>query len=177
MCNPKSLVFIDETGLNTKMARLYGRALRGQRCVDHVPYGHWHTSTFIAGLRQDHLSAPMLFDGPMNAATFLGYVREVLSPTLNQGDIVICDNLASHKVYGVKEAIEAKGAQIRYLPPYSPDLNPIEMAFSKLKAHIKKKACHTFDLLVHEVDVALNQFNPSHCANFIKHAKYASEIN
>ncbi|MGB0373234.1 MAG: IS630 family transposase, partial [Opitutales bacterium] len=119
------LVFIDESGINTKMARLYGRSLGSERCVDHVPYGHWHTNTFIAALRHDRLTAPMLLDGPMNSDTFLEYVTSTLIPTLKPGDIVICDNLSSHKNKAVAEALKQVGARIEYLPAYSPDLNVI----------------------------------------------------
>jgi transposase len=121
-----TLVFLDETGASTNMARRYGRAPRGERCVASVPHGHWHTTTFVAGLRHDDITAPMVADGAMTGALFLKYVQEFLCPTLHPGDIVIADNLRSHKVAGVKAAVEAVGAHIRSLPPYSPDLNPIE---------------------------------------------------
>ena len=132
--DPRRLVFIDETGASTKMARLRGRSKRGQRCRAAVPHGHWKTTTFTAGLRLDGLTAPMLLDGPMNGVAFLAYVEQVLVPTLVPGDQVIMDNLPAHKVAGVKQAIEAAGATRLLLPPYSPDFNPIEQAFSKLKA-------------------------------------------
>jgi hypothetical protein len=123
------LVFLDETGLNTKMMRLYGRSPIGERCRASVPHGHWQTATFIAALRHDRMSAPWLIDGPMDGILFLTYVQRVLCRELRRGDLVICDNLSSHKVQGVSEAIAACGAHLRYLPAYSPDLNPIEMAF------------------------------------------------
>ena len=132
--DPRRLVFIDETGASTKMARLRGRSKRGQRCRAAVPHGHWKTTTFTAGLRLDGLTAPMLLDGPMNGVAFLAYVEQVLVPTLVPGDQVIMDNLPAHKVSGVKQAIEAAGATRLLLPPYSPDFNPIEQAFAKLKA-------------------------------------------
>jgi hypothetical protein len=126
--NAKRLVFIDETGAQTNMSRRYGPAPRGERLVTKVPWGHWKTITFVAALRWDRLSAPAVFDGPMDGDCFLAYVEQVLAPTLASGDIVVMDNLSSHKVPGIKEAIEATGANLRYLPPYSPDFNPIEQA-------------------------------------------------
>ena len=170
----KRLVFIEETGFNTKMARRYGRSLQSERCVDYVPYGHWHTNTFIAGLRHDGICAPILFDGSMNAITFLTYVSEVLVPTLKKGDIVICDNLSSHKAKGVKEAIESCGASIQYLPPYSPDMNPIEMLFSKMKAFLRKQACRSFEDILSATKDVLTTLTPMQCINFINHAKYAA---
>ena len=128
------LVFLDETGLNTRLGRLYGRALGGERCVGCLPHGHWRTSTLVAALRGEAMVAPLLIDGPMDGAMFLAYIRQVLSSELHAGDLVICDNLASHRVGGVEEAITERGATLHYLPAYSPDLNPIEMAFSKLKS-------------------------------------------
>ena len=143
--DPRRLVFIDETGASTKMARLRGRSKRGQRCRAAVPHGHWKTTTFTAGLRLDGLTAPMLLDGPMNGVAFLAYVEQVLVPTLVPGDQVIMDNLPAHKVSGVKQAIEAAGATRLLLPPYSPDFNPIEQAFAKLKALLRKAAARTVD--------------------------------
>jgi len=131
----RNLIFIDETGINTKMVRLYGRSLKSQRCVDFAPHGHWHSNTLIAALRYDRLNAPMLFEGAMNGTTFLQYINEVIAPTLKPGDLVICDNLSSHKGVGVREALQAVRADVEYLPPYSPDMNPIEMVFSKIKAY------------------------------------------
>lgn len=137
------LVFLDETGLNTKMTRLDGRAPRGTRCLCAVPHGHWQSTTFLAALRGDRLCAPLLLDGPMDGALFLAYLREVLAPELRPGDLVLCDNLSSHKVAGVSAAIAACGAQLHYLPADSPELNPIEMAFPKLKAHLRQTARRT----------------------------------
>jgi len=154
------------------MARLYGRSLHGERCVDYVPHGHWYSNTFIAGLRHDRITAPILFDGSMNSETFLAYITEVLIPTLNKGDIVICDNLSCHKASGVKESIEECGASIQYLPAYSPDLNPIEMAFSKIKAILKKQACRSFEDILSATRDALNSFNSTQCSNFFKQAQY-----
>ena len=143
----KRLVFVDETGAPTKMARLRGRAPKGERCVAAIPHGHWKTTTFVAGLRLSGMSAPMVLDGPMNGPAFLAYVEQVLAPTLQPGDIVIMDNLAPHKAAGVRKAIEAVGAGLLLLPPYSPDLNPIENAFAKLKAILRKIAARTRDAL------------------------------
>jgi len=171
----RQLVFIDETGVNTKMIRLYGRSLGSERCVDHTPHGHWHTNTFIAALRQDRIDAPMLFDGPINATTFLEYVREVLAPTLQPGDLVICDNLSSHKCAGVREALHAVGADIEYLPPYSPDLNPIEMAFAKIKAHMRAFAPRSFEQIVSSLNEALDSFSETICSNLFRHANYTTD--
>lgn len=158
------------------MTRLYGRALGGERCVDTAPHGHWKTSTFIAGLRYNQMTAPMLFDAPMNSACFLAYIEHTLCPTLKAGDIVICDNLSSHHAKGVALLIEKHGASIEYLPAYSPDLNPIEMAFSKLKAYLKKQAVDTLEKITTATAQALDTFTPTHCSNFFKHANYASTL-
>ncbi len=156
------------------MTRLYGRSEVGERCLAKVPYGHWQSATFIAALRYDGLSAPWLVDGPMDGTLFLTYVRHVLGPELRPGDLVICDNLGSHKVSGVEEAIAACGAQLHYLPAYSPDLNPIEMAFSKLKAHVRQAAARTWDQLLQATAQALDTFSPQQCSNFFHHAQYAT---
>jgi transposase len=171
----RRLVFLDETGLNTKMARLYGRSPVGQRCVAAVPHGHWHSFTLVAALRYDQLSAPFLIDGPMNGEAFLSYVKKELASTLSAGDVVICDNLSSHKVSGVREAIESCGAQLLYLPAYSPDLNPIEMAFAKLKSFLRKAASRTYADLLESTAKALESFTPEHCRNFLTHAQYATK--
>jgi transposase len=165
-------VFLDETGASTNMTRLRGRAPIGERCVASVPHGHWKTTTFIAGLRVGEVSAPMVLDGPMDGEAFLVYVREFLCPTLKPGDIVIADNLSSHKVAGVREAIEATGAELRYLPPYSPDLNPIEMLFSKLKTLLRKAAHRTVDALWNEIGKLLHTCSPAECANYFNAAGY-----
>ncbi len=140
-------MFIDETGASTKMARLHGRSPRGERCRAAIPHGHWKTTTFTAALRLDRLSAPMVLDGPMNGAAFLAYVEQVLVPELEPGDVVIMDNLPAHRVKGVREAIEAASATLLFLPPYSPDFNPIEQLFAKLKALLRKAAARTVDAL------------------------------
>src|SRR5262245_12126743 len=147
MFDPARLVFIDETSANTKMVRLYGRCARGERLVGHVPQGHWKTITFVAALRRDGMKAAQTIDGAMTGKKFLAYVKERLAPTLKRRDIVMIDNLPAHKAAGVREAIEARGATLRYLPKYSPDFNPIEMPFSKLKADLRKGAERTIPRL------------------------------
>jgi transposase len=173
--DPERLVFIDETGLNTKMARLRGRCRRGERLRMAVPHGHWRTTTFVAGLRLGGLDAPMLIDGAMNGDAFLAYVQRVLVPTLRPGDVVVLDNLNCHKSAAVRAAIEAAGAELRFLPPYSPDLNPIEFAFSKLKAHLRKAATRTKNALWSAVAAALDTFSPAECANLFTATGYEPE--
>lgn len=170
--DPARLVFIDETAATTKMARLRGRAARGVRCSAAVPHGHWMTTTFTAALRHDGISAPMLLEGPMDGDAFLAYVEQVLIPSLTIGDVVIMDNLPAHKVTGVREAIQAAGANLFYLPPYSPDLNPIEMAFSKFKAYMRAAAARTLDSLWTAAAQAIDQFTPNECANYFEAAGY-----
>lgn len=166
------MVFIDETWATTNMTRRYGRAPRGQRLVAAVPHGHWKTSTFVAGLRTSGLTAPLVVDGAMNGEVFLAYVEQTLAPTLDPGDIVILDNLSSHKVAGVRQAIEARGATLAYLPPYSPDLNPIEQAFAKLKALLRKIAARTIARLWDALGDLLNRFTPQQCLNYLVNAGY-----
>lgn len=166
-------MFIDETGAHTYMTRARGRSPKGERCHASVPGGHWKTTTFIAGLRVDEITAPMGLDGPMDNEAFLVYVRACLCPTLRPGDIVIADNLGSHKTDEVREAIEAVGATIRYLPPYSPDFNPIEMFFSKLKALLKKAAARSVDALWNEIGHLLEGFSPDECRNYFIAAGYS----
>ena len=170
--NPAKLVFIDETWTKTNMTRLYGRALRGKRLVSAMPHGHWKTSTFIGALRCDGLVAPSVFDGAINGELFLAYVQQVLVPALRPGDIVIMDNLRSHKVAGVREAIEAAGASLMFIPPYSPDLNPIEMAFAKLKALLRAKAIRTVEALWNALGTLAGCFTPKECANYLRHDGY-----
>lgn len=170
--DPQRLVFIDETGASTKMARLYGRSLCGQRCRAPIPHGHWKTTTFTGALRLSGLTAPMVLDGPMNADAFLAYVEQVLVPTLATGDIVVMDNLPAHKPAGVRRAIEATGALLLFLPPYSPDFNPIEMAFAKLKAILKKAAARTVDELWEAIAASLPRFTPAECRNYFGAAGY-----
>jgi transposase len=169
------LIFIDETAASTKMARLRGRSLRGERCRAAVPDGHWKTTTFTAGLRLNGMAAPMLLDGPMNGAAFLAYTEQVLAPERRPGDIVVMDNLPSHKISGVREASEKAGAQLMFLPPYSPDFNPIEMAFSKLKALLRKAAARTVDDLWSIVADSLAAFTPAECRHYFEAAGYDPE--
>jgi transposase len=168
----KKLVFLDETGASTKMTRTHGRAPRGKRCFGSVPHGHWKTTTFIAGLRFNRITAPMVFDGPMDGVAFLAYVEQFLCPTLTAGDMVIADNLPSHKVAGVREAIEKTGASLCYLPPYSPDFNPIEKMFSKLKALLRKAAHRTVDALWEEIGRLLDKFSQDECKNYFASSGY-----
>jgi transposase len=168
------LVFIDETGLNTKMASLRGWSRSGTPCVAKTPHGHWKSSTFIAALRSDGVQAPWLLDGPLDGPSFLAYLESQLLPTLREGDVVVCDNLSTHKVAGASELVASVGAKLLYLPPYSPDLNPIEKAFSKLKSHLRSLAARTFDELVEACEKALGRFTPIHCANFFKSCNYAT---
>ena len=170
----RHLVFIDETGVSTNMARMRGRALEGQRLIGKVPHGHWNITTFIAALRCDGITAPMVTDGAMNGAIFLAYIRHFLLPTLKPGDWVIMDNLAVHKVTGVRAAIESVGAGLLYLPPYSPDFNPIEMAFSKLKALLRKAAERTVDRLWDSIGELMGAFSMRECQNFLTHQGYVS---
>jgi transposase len=170
--DPAKLVFIDETGASTKMTRAYGRSPRGERCVASIPFGHWKTTTFTAGLRLNGMVAPMVLDGPMFGDAFIAYIEQVLVPELSKGDIVIMDNLPAHKVTGVRQAIENAGANLLYLPPYSPDFNPIEMAFSKLKALLKKAAARTIDDLWVLIGKLINEFKPNECQNYFKAAGY-----
>ena len=165
-------MFIDETWATTAMARRYGRARRGARVVGAVPHGHWKTTTLVAALRSDGLSAPCVFDGAINGARFLAYVEQALAPTLRPGDIVVMDNLGAHKVKGVRQAIEAAGAELLYLPPYSPDLNPIEQAFAKLKALLRSAAARTVDVLWRTIGQILDAFGPTECTNYLAHAGY-----
>ena len=148
------------------MARLRGRAAKGERCSSSVPFGHWKTTTFTAGLRANGLAAPFVLDGPMDGDAFLAYVRQVLVPELKSGDIVIMDNLPAHKVTGVREAIESAGSSLVYLPPYSPDLNSIGKAFSKLKAILRKAAARTLEDLRAAIASALSAFEPEECRNY-----------
>jgi transposase len=166
------LVFIDETGTATDMARLYGRGHRGKRVIGKVPYGHWKTTTFVAALRNHAVTAPFVIDKPMNGTIFRTYVERCLAPTLRSGDIVVMDNLAAHKVEGVRQTIEATGAKLLYLPPYSPDLNPIELFFAKLKALLRKAAERTVEGLWAKIGELLADFTPQECANYFAAAGY-----
>ena len=169
---PSKLVFIDETWVKTNMTRRYGRAKRGQRLVAAVAHGHWKTTTFLGALRCEGLTAPLAVDGAINGELFVAYVEQVLVPTLKPGDVVIMDNLRVHKAAGVREAIEAAGAKRLFIPPYSPDLNPIELAFSKLKALLRAKAIRTVDALWKALGDLCNSFSPAECANYFRHDGY-----
>ena len=160
--------------MNTKLARLYGRCPRGERCLSALPHGHWQSSTFIAALRHEQIEAPFLVDGPVDAEIFTVYLQKVLSPCLQQGDTLILDNLATHKVQRVGQILSGRGVGLRYLPPYSPDLNPIELAFAKLKAHLRQAAARNLDALESAVASSLDRFSASDCRAFFRHAQYAS---
>ena len=172
---PQRLVFIDETSVTTKMARLRGRSRRGRRLRADAPFGHWGTQTFIAGLRCHELTAPWVIDRPLNRSAFDTYIETQLAPTLCKGDIVILDNLAGHTSQRAVECLRQRGAWLLFLPPYSPDLNPIEMAFSKLKAHLRKAAARTFDDLWKAIGDICGLFEPEECWNYLNAAGYASD--
>jgi transposase len=169
---PHRLVFIDETGTNTKMTRARGRCSKGERLRSKAPFGHWMTQTFVAGLRCGALTAPWVIDAPMDRAIFETYITTQLVPTLEKGDIVILDNLPAHKNPAAEQAIRAKGARLLFLPPYSPDLNPIEMAFAKLKAHLRAMAMRTIDELWKAIGQICDLFTPQECANYFAAAGY-----
>jgi transposase len=168
----RQYVFLDECGVTTDLLRRYGRSPRGTRLVDHTPCSHWEAHTVIAALRLDGLSAPAVFDGPIDSPSFLAYVEQVLVPTLHRGDVVVLDNLAVHKQPEVRVAIEAVGAHLRFLPPYSPDFNPIELAFAKLKAFLRAARPRTFDDVNVLVAIALELFTATECRNYVRHCGY-----
>jgi transposase len=170
--DPDRLVFLDETATTTKMIRRYGRAPRGERCRVAVPFGHWKTITVTAGLRASGLTATALFDGPMTGARFRAYVEQTLVPVLKRGDTVVLDNLPAHKVGGIRERIEATGARLLYLPAYSPDFNPIELAFAKLKAILRAQAARTVTDLWSAIKRAFRRFTPDECRNYLAAAGY-----
>lgn len=170
--DPGKLVFLDETWAKTNMTRPRGRALCGERLVCHTPFGHWKTTPFLAGLRVSGLTAPLVIDGAVNGTVFVSYVRQHLAPTLSAGDILVMDNLTSHKVAGVREAVEARGARVLYLPPYSPDLNPIELVFSKFKWLLRSAECRTADALWETCGPLLDRFSPDECAHYFRHRGY-----
>jgi transposase len=169
---PHRLIFIDETGTTTKMTRLRGRCLRGQRLRSMAPFGHWMTPTFVAGLRCDRLTAPFFVNAPMDRRIFETYVEKELAPTLAKDDVVIMDNLPAHKSKAAEKAIKARGAWVLFLPPYSPDLNPIEMAFAKLKTHLRARAVRTIDALWQEIGRICDLFDPAECQNYFAAAGY-----
>ncbi len=172
--DPRRLVFMDETWAKTNMARSHGRCLRGARLHGKLPHGLWKTLTFLGALRHDRIDAPAVFDGPINARMFLAYVEQCLAPTLAPGDVVIMDNLSSHKGKAVRKAIRDTGAHLFFLPPYSPDLNPIEQVFAKLKALLRKAAERTVEDTWRRIGTLLDRFSATECANYVSNAGYAS---
>lgn len=172
--DPRRLVFIDETWAKTNMTRRHGRCRCGTRLVARVPHGRWRTLTFLAALRCDRIDAPCVIDGPINGRSFLAYVEQMLVPCLRPGDVVIMDNLGSHKRQAIRRAIRAAGAKLFFLPPYSPDLNPIEQVFSKLKALLRKADARTVEATWRRIGTLLNAFTPQECANYLQNAGYAA---
>jgi len=172
--DPARLVFIDETWAKTNMTRLRGWAPRGDRLLGKVPHGHWRTLTFLAALRCDRIDAPCVIDGPINGESFRAYIEQLLLPTLRPGDIVIIDNLGSHKAKAVRRALRSVGAKLFFLPPYSPDLNPIEQVFAKLKTLLRKAAERTVEATWRRIGTLLQQFTSQECANYFRNAGYAS---
>lgn len=172
--DPERLVFIDETWAKTNLTRLRGRSLRGQRLVAKVPHGHWKTTTFVAALRSTGLTAPLVVDGAIDGPLFLAYVEQQLVPTLRPGDIVVLDNLSAHKVAGVRAAIERAQAKLVYLPPYSPDFNPIELAFAKLKWLLRSGKARTVDRLWALLGELTTVFQPDECRHYLRHCGYTA---
>ena len=172
--DPARFVFLDETDTATNMTRRYGRSLAGARLVAAMPHGHWRTTTFVAGLRQAGIVAPLVLDGPITGTAFRAYVEQFLAPALKPGDVVVLDNLAAHKVDGVRRAIATAGASLLYLPPYSPDLNPIEQLFAKLKALLRKAAARTRDDLWSTIGRLLETVPRREAANYLSHCGYGA---
>ena len=168
----RSLVFVDESGADTRMTRLRGRSPVGERLLAHAPRGHYHTNTLIAAIRAEGVLAPCIFDGPINGEAFLAWVRQKLAPCLGKGDVVVLDNLSSHKVAGVREAVESAGASLLYLPPYSPDYNPIESMWGKIKACLRSLSARSLDQLISAFALALDSVSPSDCKRFFSMAGY-----
>jgi len=171
---PERLVFIDETWVKTNMAPLRGWGPRSKRLKAYAPFGHWKTLTFIAALRHDRIEAPWVIDGPINGELFLLYVEKILAPTLSPGDVVVLDNLGSHKARAARAAVRARGAHLIFLPPYSPDLNPIEQVFAKLKHLVRKAQPRSVEDTWRRVGQLLDLFSPAECANYLVNAGYAS---
>jgi len=170
--HPSRLVFLDESGAKTNMTRQYGRAPRGQRVIEYAPAGHWCTTTMLGALRWDRFEAPLVIEGAMDSVVFRGYVERMLVATLRPGDVVVMDNLSPHKTVGVQESIEAAGATVRYLPPYSPDFNPIEFMWSKVKQHLRSAAARTHGQLVIAVGDAMRAVTPDDCRGFFAGCGY-----
>jgi transposase len=170
--DPRRLVFVDETWAKTNMTRTHGYAPRGERLADAAPHGHWHTTTFVGAIRSDGFIAPLVIDGAVNGELFLAYVERVLVPELRRGDVVVMDNLGSHAADGVRRAIEGAGCRLLFLPPYSPDLNPIENAFSKLKRLLRSAAERTVEGLWSAIGRLLDRFSPAECRNYFRHCGY-----
>ena len=174
LIDPSRLVFIDETWVKTNMAPLRGWGPRGKRLKAYAPYGHWKTLTFIAALRHDRIDAPWVLDGPINGELFLLYVKQILAPTLSPGDVVVLDNLGSHKSKAARAALRAQGAHLLFLPPYSPDLNPIEQMFAKLKHLMRKSQPRDVEATWRRVGQLIDLFSPSECANYLANSGYGS---
>jgi transposase len=174
--DPARLIFLDETWFTTSMARLSGYAPRGRRLTAAVPHGHWKTTTFVGGLTADGFVAPMVLDGAMNTAAFVAYVDQVLAKEVRPGDLVILDNLSSHKTPAAVAALRRHEIDVLYLPPYSPDLNPIENAFSKLKRLVRSAAERTVDGLWAAIGRLIDEFRPAECRNYLRHSGYAATI-
>ena len=172
--DPRRLVFIDETWAKTNMIRTHGWGPRGQRVHDKAPHGHWKTLTFLAALRHDRIDAPCVLDGPINGRLFQAYVEQVLVPTLSPGDVVILDNLGSHKSQAVRRILRKAGAHLLFLPPYSPDLNPIEQVFAKLKILLRKACKRSVEATWRCIGMLLDQFSPAECANYLRNSGYAN---
>jgi len=170
--DPERFVVLDETGATTAMTRRSGWGVRGERLGDAAPAGHWKTTTFVAGLRCSGIIAPLVLDGPMTGEWFRAYVEQMLAPALQPGDVVVLDNLPAHKAGGVESAVRAVGASLLYLPPYSPDLNPIEQVFAKLKALLRKAAARTKDALWTTIGSLLDAFTPEECVNYLANCGY-----
>lgn len=172
-----SFIFLDESGAQSNMTRLYGRAPVGERCVDHTPHGHWKTTTLLSAIRLDGVirNATVIIDGPMNSETFLAYTEQCLVPALKPDDVVVMDNLSSHKAVGVREAIESVGADLWYLPPYSPDFNPIEKLWSKVKAYLRRIAARGFDTIGHALADVLRTVSPTECGNYFNSCGYGNQ--
>jgi transposase len=175
---PGQLIFLDESGAQSNMTRLYGRSPIGTRCIDRTPHGHWKTTTLLSAIRLDGVirDATVIFDGPMNSATFMAYVEQCLAPALGPGDVVVMDNLSSHKTAGVREAIESVGADLWYLPPYAPDLNPIEKLWSKVKAWLRRVMAATFTDLQTAITDALRTVDPTECLHYFQSCGYGHEL-